>query len=29
MEQKVRAFLDYLAALYGPTPYWDDGLELG
>jgi DNA-binding transcriptional LysR family regulator len=29
MEQKVRAFLDYLAGLYGPTPYWDDGLDLG
>ena len=20
---KVRLFIDYLAALYGPTPYWD------
>jgi DNA-binding transcriptional LysR family regulator len=29
MEQKVRAFLDFLATLYGPTPYWDEGLELG
>jgi DNA-binding transcriptional LysR family regulator len=29
MEQKVRTFLDFLGALYGPTPYWDDGLGLG
>jgi DNA-binding transcriptional LysR family regulator len=28
MEQKVRAFVDFLAELYGATPYWDDGLEL-
>ena len=28
MEQKVRMFLDFLAALYGPLPYWDDGLGL-
>ncbi len=28
MEQKVRMFLDFLAALYGPVPYWDDGLGL-
>ncbi len=23
---KVRAFIDFLADLYGPQPYWDDGL---
>lgn len=28
MEQKVRAFVDYLADLYGQTPYWDAGLTL-
>ena len=28
LEQKVRAFVDFLAALYGPTPYWDKGLKL-
>jgi len=28
MEQKVRAFVDYLGELYGQTPYWDAGLEL-
>jgi DNA-binding transcriptional LysR family regulator len=28
MEQKVRAFVDYLADLYGATPYWDEGLAL-
>ena len=28
MEQKVRVFVDYLAELYGATPYWDEGLEL-
>lgn len=28
MEQKVRAFVDYLAELYGATPYWDEGLAL-
>ena len=28
MEQKVRAFVDYLAELYGQTPYWDAGLSL-
>lgn len=28
MEQKVRVFVDYLAELYGATPYWDDGLSL-
>lgn len=24
---KVRLFIDYLAGLYGPKPYWDAGLE--
>lgn len=28
MEQKVRAFVDYLGELYGATPYWDEGLSL-
>ena len=28
MEQKVRAFVDYLGDLYGATPYWDAGLAL-
>jgi DNA-binding transcriptional LysR family regulator len=28
MEQKVRSFVDYLAELYGATPYWDEGLVL-
>jgi DNA-binding transcriptional LysR family regulator len=28
MEQKVRAILDFLAGLYGPLPYWDEGLGL-
>lgn len=23
---KVRVFIDFLAGLYGPSPYWDDGL---
>ncbi|MGV6872685.1 LysR family transcriptional regulator [Pseudochelatococcus sp. B33] len=27
MEQKVRVFVDYLAEIFGPTPYWDEGLE--
>lgn len=26
MEQKVRAFVDYLVEIFGPTPYWDEGL---
>lgn len=26
LPQKVRLFIDYLAELYGPTPYWDEGL---
>jgi len=25
---KVRLFIDYLASLYGPNPYWDEGLAL-
>ena len=29
MEQKVRTFLDFFAELYGPVPYWDEGLGLG
>ncbi|MGI6244445.1 MAG: LysR family transcriptional regulator [Pseudochelatococcus sp.] len=28
LEQKVRVFVDYLAGLFGPTPYWDEGLAL-
>ncbi len=28
LEQKVRAFVEFLAGLYGPTPYWDEGLAL-
>jgi DNA-binding transcriptional LysR family regulator len=28
LEQKVRVFVEYLAALYGSTPYWDEGLAL-
>jgi DNA-binding transcriptional LysR family regulator len=28
LEQKVRNFVDFLAELYGPTPYWDEGLDL-
>lgn len=28
LEAKVRAFVDYLAGLYGQTPYWDEGLSL-
>jgi DNA-binding transcriptional LysR family regulator len=28
LEQKVRAFVDFLGGLYGPTPYWDEGLSL-
>jgi DNA-binding transcriptional LysR family regulator len=27
LAQKVRAFIDHLADLYGPTPPWDEGLE--
>ena len=25
---KVRVFIDYLAGIYGPEPYWDAGLEM-
>lgn len=28
LEQKVRVFVEFLAALYAPTPYWDEGLAL-
>lgn len=28
LEQKVRAFVEFLGALYGQTPYWDEGLAL-
>jgi DNA-binding transcriptional LysR family regulator len=28
LQHKLRAFLDFLQALYGPTPYWDEGLTL-
>jgi len=28
LEHKLRAFLDFLQGLYGPTPYWDEGLAL-
>lgn len=28
LPQKVRFFIDYLAQLYGPTPYWDRGLKI-
>ena len=24
---KVRVFIDYMASLYGPAPYWDKGLD--
>lgn len=24
---KVRVFIDYVASLYGPSPYWDKGLD--
>jgi DNA-binding transcriptional LysR family regulator len=24
---KVRVFIDYMASLYGPSPYWDKGLD--
>lgn len=26
LSPKVRVFVDYLAARYGPTPYWEEGL---
>src|SRR5690606_26120415 len=25
---KLRVFIDYLASVYGPAPYWDEGLSL-
>ncbi len=25
---RLRVFVDFLAATYGPTPYWDEGLDL-
>ena len=28
LPQKVRVFIDWLATLYGPVPYWDEGLDL-
>lgn len=27
LAHKVRVFIDYLAAIYGPVPYWDAGLN--
>lgn len=27
LSPKVRAFVDFLAAKFGPEPYWDEGLE--
>jgi len=29
MPEKVNVFIEYLAALYGSEPYWNEGLELG
>jgi hypothetical protein len=28
MPAKVNVFIEYLAELYGPEPYWDKGLDL-
>ncbi len=28
MPEKVNVFIEYLAGLYGPEPYWNDGLDL-
>jgi DNA-binding transcriptional LysR family regulator len=28
MPEKVSVFIEYLAELYGPEPYWNKGLEL-
>lgn len=28
MPEKVNVFIEYLAGLYGPEPYWNQGLEL-
>ena len=25
---KIRLFIDYLATLFGPSPYWDSGIEI-
>ena len=29
MPRKVRSFLDFLASLYGPRPYWEKDVQLG
>ncbi len=29
MPAKVNAFIDFLSELYGPKPYWNEGLQLG
>lgn len=29
MPEKVNVFIEYLASLYGPVPYWNEGLDLG
>ena len=29
LDQKVRAFVDFLHGIYGQTPYWDQGLSHG
>lgn len=26
---KIRAFIDFLSRLYGATPYWDEGVDVG
>jgi DNA-binding transcriptional LysR family regulator len=26
---RLRVFIDFLVSIYGQTPYWDDGLDLG
>ncbi len=26
---RLRVFIDFLAGIYGQTPYWDEGLDLG
>ena len=28
MPEKVNVFIEYLAALYGTDPYWNQGLDL-
>ena len=25
---RLRVFVDFLAGIYGPTPYWDEALDL-